>query len=86
MFGQLFGKYLVEQGVLTEDVLKSVLEEQSKIRVKLGVIAVADKLLTQEQADRLNPELIDNLVKVFNEVNSKPGKASLDQKKSSGTK
>ncbi len=54
MFGQLFGKYLVEQGVLTEDVLKSVLEEQSKIRVKLGVIAVADKLLTQEQADEIN--------------------------------
>ncbi len=54
MFGQLFGRYLVEHGVLTEDVLKDVLEEQSKIRVRLGVIAVADKLITPEQADEIN--------------------------------
>lgn len=54
MFGQLFGKYLIEQEVLTEELLKSILEEQSKIRVKLGVIAVADKLLTIEQADEIN--------------------------------
>ena len=54
MFGQLFGKYLNEQGVLDKETLDTVLKEQSKIRVKLGVIAVADKLITQEQADEIN--------------------------------
>lgn len=54
MFGQLFGKYLLEQGVLDEDALKTILDEQSKIRVKLGTIAVADKLITQEQAEEIN--------------------------------
>ena len=54
MFGQLFGKYLVKENALDEETLKKILAEQSKIRVKLGVIAVADKLITQEQADEIN--------------------------------
>lgn len=54
MFGQLFGNYLVKQGALKEEELKTILSEQSNARVKMGVIAVADKLLTEEQAEEIN--------------------------------
>ncbi len=54
MFGQLFGNYLVKQGALTEEELKTILSEQSKARVKMGVIAVAYKFLTEEQAEEIN--------------------------------
>ncbi len=54
MFGQLFGKYLVKENALDKETLKKILGVQSQIRVKLGVIAVAEKLITQEQADEIN--------------------------------
>ena len=54
MFSQLFGKYLVDKGVFTEEQLREVLNEQSQTRVKLGTIAVADKLLTEKQAEEIN--------------------------------
>ena len=54
MFGQLFGKYLVKENILDEETLNKILSAQLLIRVKLGVIAVADKLLTTEQADEIN--------------------------------
>jgi len=54
MFGQLFGNYLVKQGALTEEELKTILSEQSKARVKMGMIAVACKFLTEEQAEEIN--------------------------------
>lgn len=54
MFGQLFGNYLVKQGALKEEELKTILSKQSEARVKMGVIAVADKLLTEEQAEEIN--------------------------------
>lgn len=54
MFGQLFGNYLVKEGVLTDSELNEILAEQSKARVKLGVIAVAEKMLTDEQAEEIN--------------------------------
>ena len=54
MFGQLFGKYLVKENILDEETLNKILSAQLQIRVKLGVIAVADKLLTTEQADEIN--------------------------------
>lgn len=54
MFSQLFGNYLLKEKVLTEDVLRDILDAQSQTRVKLGTIAVADKLLTEEQAEEIN--------------------------------
>ena len=54
MFGQLFGKYLVKENILDEETLNKILSARLQIRVKLGVIAVADKLLTTEQADEIN--------------------------------
>lgn len=54
MFSQLFGKYLVEQDVIKKDTLELILEEQAGTRVRLGTIAVAEGLLTEEQAEEIN--------------------------------
>lgn len=54
MFNQIFGKYLVDSGRLTEEQLQDVIESEAEVRVKLGLIAVAEKLLTKEQADEIN--------------------------------
>ena len=54
MFDQIFGNYLVSAGTITKEQFMDVLESEGKIRVKLGLIAVAEKLMTEEQADEVN--------------------------------
>lgn len=54
MFDQIFGNYLVETDRITKQQLADVIEHESSVRVKLGLIAVAEKLLTNEQADEIN--------------------------------
>lgn len=54
MFGQYFGNYLVEKNKISQSQLEVVLEQQHNSRVKLGLIAVAEKLLTTKQADDVN--------------------------------
>ena len=54
MFDQIFGNYLVKAGRITKEQLSDVIESESKVRVKLGLIAVAEKLMTTEQADEVN--------------------------------
>ena len=54
MFSQLMGNYLVEKGVISEEVKQEILTEQSNARVRLGTIAVAEKMLTEKQADEIN--------------------------------
>ncbi len=54
MFSQLFGKYLVEKNVISYEDYKSAVQKQLDVRVKLGTIAVADGLLTEEQAETIN--------------------------------
>ena len=54
MFDQIFGNYLVSANRLTKEQLDEVIEQEKSIRVKLGLIAVAEKLMTQEQADEVN--------------------------------
>ncbi len=54
MFNQLFGKYLVDTKHLTSEQLSEVVTMGSKIRVKLGLIAVSERLLTIQQADEIN--------------------------------
>ena len=54
MFSQLFGKYLVEKGVMSQADYKDAVQKQLDVRVKLGTIAVADGLLTEEQAETIN--------------------------------
>jgi CheY-specific phosphatase CheX len=50
----LFGNYLKKAGKLNAEQLANVYAEQKKVRVKLGLIAVAEKLMTIEQADEVN--------------------------------
>jgi len=49
----LFGNYLKKAGKLSAEQLANVYEEQKKVRVKLGLIAVAENLMTIEQADEV---------------------------------
>ena len=54
MISRLFGAYLVKEGKLTEAQLETVFETMRKVRVKLGLIAVSEKLMTTQQSDEVN--------------------------------
>lgn len=54
MFTQLFGKYLVEQNVISQEENRSLHEKMNETRVKLGTIAVADGILTENQVEEIN--------------------------------
>lgn len=54
MIEQLLGAFLVKTGKLTDTQLAKVFETQQKVRVKLGLIAVSEKLMTAAQADEVN--------------------------------
>ncbi len=54
MFCQLFGKYLLEQQAINESDYRTLINEQMNVRVRLGTIAVADGLMTEEQVEKVN--------------------------------
>lgn len=54
MFGVYFGKYLQNQGVLTEVQLNELLEENRTSRLKMGFLAVEQGYMTVAQADEVN--------------------------------
>lgn len=54
MFDRLIGTYLVEQGMITRLQLGEAYKAQESHRAKLGVIAVAEKLMTIAQAEQVN--------------------------------
>ena len=54
MFGLYFGDYLVEKNKISQSQFKNVMEQQENMRVKLGLIAVTEKLLTMKQAEEIN--------------------------------
>lgn len=54
MFSLFFGNYLMEKNRITESEYDSILKYQKTTRVKLGLIAVAEGLLTTKQADEIN--------------------------------
>lgn len=54
MFSQLFGKYLVEKQIITLDEYRASIEKQLSVRVKLGTIAIAEGLLSEEDVDMIN--------------------------------
>ncbi|MGN0330716.1 MAG: chemotaxis protein CheX [Kineothrix sp.] len=54
MFSQIFGRFLVEQKLISSEELEEILEEQKRARVKLGLIAVSERLLSREQAEKIN--------------------------------
>ena len=63
----LFGNFLLETGKLNREQLAKVYEEQKKVRVKLGLIAVSEKLMTIEQANEVN-QLQSSLDKRFGDI------------------
>lgn len=54
MFGQLFGEFLTKKSIITISQFEEVCKLQNSTQVKLGFIAVSEKLLTREQADDIN--------------------------------
>lgn len=54
MFGLYFGKYLVDNGVISQSEYENVIAQLQQASVKLGLIAVSEKLLTTKQADEIN--------------------------------
>lgn len=54
MFGQYFGNYLVEKNKISQAEFEDAMLTQQVSRVKLGLIAVAEKLLTTKQAEEIN--------------------------------
>lgn len=54
MFGLYFGDYLLEKNKISRSQLEEVMTWQETSHAKLGLIAVAEKLLTPKQAEELN--------------------------------
>lgn len=54
MFSQLFGKYLMEQETITNEELREITGRISDERLKLGTIAVAQGLMTEQQVTEVN--------------------------------
>jgi hypothetical protein len=54
MFEEFLGNYLVKSGKLNREQFTNVKEVMKTARVKLGLIAVSEKLLTSKQADEIN--------------------------------
>ena len=54
MFSQLFGKYLVDNKVITKEQLDEVISKMENVRAKLGFIAVSEGIpltVTAEEWD-----------------------------------
>ena len=53
MISSIIGRYLLHKGHITSEQLYSLLLEKQRIHVKLGLIAVAEGMMTQAQADEV---------------------------------
>jgi len=78
MFDQIFGNYLVHAGRISKEQFAEVIEYESTVRVKLGLIAVAEKLMTKEQADEVN-QLQAIMDKRFGDIAVEKGYLTEDQ-------
>lgn len=56
MLENVLGNYLIEKGKMTKEQLNDVLLRLDKSRAKLGLIAVAEGMISLEQADSVNRE------------------------------
>lgn len=54
MVEYLLGNYLVKQGKITKDQLEEVIAKQDETRVKMGLLAVTEGIMTVEQAESVN--------------------------------
>lgn len=67
MFGQYFGNYLMEKNKISQTEFEDVMMQQQISRLKLGFIAVAEKLLTTKQAEEIN-EIQKKLDRRFGDI------------------
>ena len=54
MFDRIIGRYLVSKGVVHREALAKAFAAEERSRARLGVIAVAERLLTVAQAEEIN--------------------------------
>ena len=54
MVEYILGNYLVESGKISDEDMNAVLEQMNAVRVKLGLIAVAEGFMTTKQAETVN--------------------------------
>lgn len=54
MFDRIFGNYLVETGVISEEQLQCAYQLQDSSRSRLGLIAVSEKMMTISQVEEVN--------------------------------
>jgi len=54
MVGYILGNYLQDTGKITKEQLKEIIENAGKVRVKLGLIAVAEGYMTAAEAEEVN--------------------------------
>lgn len=54
MLASIISNYLVSNGSITSDQQIQLMDELGKVRVKMGLIAVAEGMMTKEQADQVN--------------------------------
>ncbi len=67
MLGLYFGNYLMGKGVISQSQFDEIMLQQQKSCAKLGLIAVAEKLLTVKQADEIN-EIQRRMDKRFGDI------------------
>lgn len=54
MFGIYFGKYLMEQGIISGEQYSSLIENTKNSKVQMGLLAVETGLMTEEQTREVN--------------------------------
>ena len=54
MFNQIFVSYLTGKNTVSKEQAKEVLEVQKNTRIRIGVLAVEEKLMTPEQVEQVN--------------------------------
>ena len=78
MFDRIFANYLAESGKLSEQNLKDIFSIQDSKRVRLGVIAVSEKLMSIEQVEEVN-QLQAVLDKRFGDIAIEKGYLNSEQ-------
>ena len=78
MFGQLFGKYLVKKGILTEEEFREAIQKHLSIRAQIGTIAVAEGLLTEAQVEEIHRQQ-KQFDKLFGDIAIDKGYLSKEQ-------
>lgn len=58
MFTNIFGRFLTDKGLLTIEQFEDVKSSMRELRVRLGTIAVAQKMMSPEEADMINRKQI----------------------------